>query len=200
LGFTHHAAFMPFPSDDFRDLLTRVQQHDESAARVLVAQLEPDLRRIVNSYPTLSEEGDDLMQDIFFKIFHKLSSYRGDAPFIHWASRLARFTCIDRLRRKKARPEHRMSDLTDDERTLLHNIASEATSPSADVASDLLDRLLATLRPVDAWLLREVELTQRSLADVAKEAGWNLGLASVRLFRARHRLKRAFDQLEPPTP
>ena len=191
---------MPSPCDDFADLLARVQQRDESAARVLVEQLEPELRRIVNSYPTLHEEGDDLMQDIFFKIFHKLSSYRGDAPFVHWASRLARFACIDRLRRKKARPEQRMSDLTDDEQTLLHNITSESITPSADVASGLLDRLLATLRPVDAWLLHEVELAQRTLAEVAKEAGWNLGLASVRLFRARHRLKRAFDQLEPPTP
>ncbi|MBL9146015.1 MAG: RNA polymerase sigma factor [Verrucomicrobiaceae bacterium] len=191
---------MPSSSDDFRELLARVQQHDESAARVLVAQLEPELRRIVNSYPTLTEDGDDLMQDILFKVFHKLSSYRGDAPFIHWASRLARFACIDRLRRKKSRPEQRMSDLSEEQRTLLHNIANDTAQPSADVASGLLDRLLATLRPVDAWLLREVELAQRSLTDVAKEAGWNLGLASVRLFRARHRLKRAFDQLEPPTP
>lgn len=183
--------------DELSELIARVQQRDESAARVLVARLGPDLRRIVHSYPTLSEDSDDLMQDIFFKIFQKLSSYRGDAPLEHWASRLARYACIDRLRRKKACPIQRLGDLCDEQRTLLENMPGEVTRSSVDAASGLLDQLLATLRPLDSWLLREVELAQRSLPDVAAEAGWNLGLASVRLFRARHRLKCAFEKLEP---
>jgi RNA polymerase sigma-70 factor, ECF subfamily len=183
--------------DDHRDLIARIAQRDEHAARILVERLGPELRRIVNSYPILQEDSDDLMQDIFFKIFDKLTGFRGDAPLEHWASRIARYACIDRLRRKKARPEQRMSDLSDEQRAHLYNVASDDANPSADAASGLLDQLLATLRPLDAWLLREVELAQRTLADVALEAGWNLGLASVRLFRARFRLKRAYQQLEP---
>lgn len=186
--------------DELRDLATRVLQRDESAARRLVEQLGPELRRIVHSYPTLHEHSDDLMQDIFFKIFAKLPSFRGDAPLLHWASRVARYACIDQLRRKKARPEQCMSDLSDEQRTLLQDIVCEDARPSADAASNLLDQLLATLLPLDAWLLREVELAQRTLTDVAREAGWNAGLAAVRLFRARQRLKRAFQQLEPSSP
>lgn len=184
--------------DDLPGLITRVQQRDEDAARVLVGRLGPDIARIVNSYPALSEDSEDLMQDIIFKIFRKLPTFRNDAPLEHWASRLARFACIDRLRQKKARPELRMSDLTDEQAALLDNLAAEEarTIAHADVAGGLLDQLLSALRPIDAWLLREVELAQRSLA----EAGWNTGLASVRLFRARHRLRRAFEKLEPPTP
>ncbi len=192
---------MPEPAarDDLASLIARVQQHDESAARVLVARLGPDLRRIVHSYPTLNEDSDDLMQDIFFKIFQKLSSYRGDAPLEHWASRLARHACIDRLRRKKACPVQRLNDLSEAQRALLENLPGEVSRPSPEIASGLLDQLLATLRPLDAWLLREIELAQRTLPDVAAEAGWNLGLASVRLFRARHRLRRAFEKLESIT-
>ena len=185
--------------DDWRELITRVSQRDENAARALVERLGPGLRRIVNSYPTLQEDGDDLMQDIFFRIFHKLGSYRGDAPLEHWASRVARFACIDRLRSKRARPELRMCELSEEQQFMLQNLASAEERPSADVASGLLDRLLSSLRPIDAWLLREIELAQRTLSDVALEAGWNVGLAAVRLFRARQRLKRAFQKLEPPT-
>lgn len=186
--------------DDLSELIERIARRDETAARVLVERLGADLRRIVNSYPTLHPHSDDLMQDIFFKIFRKLPSYRGEAPLEHWASRVARFACIDRLRRQKARPELVMSDLSLEQRALLQNLASEDEGSSADAASGLLDQLLAGLRPLDAWLLREVEVAQRTLADVASEAGWNPGLASVRLFRARHRLKRAFEKLDRPTP
>jgi|JI6StandDraft_1071083.scaffolds.fasta_scaffold00592_5 RNA polymerase sigma-70 factor (ECF subfamily) len=190
----------PTARDDLASLIARVQQRDESAARVLVSRLGPDLRRIVHSYPTLSEDSDDLMQDIFFKIFQKLSSYRGDAPLEHWASRLARYTCIDRLRRKKACPIQRLGDLSEEQRALLENMPGEVTRSSADAASGLLDQLLSTLRPLDAWLLREVDLVQRTLSDVAAEAGWNLGLTSVRLFRARQRLRCAYKNLEPAQP
>lgn len=186
--------------EDLASLIARIQQRDESAARALVARLGPELYKIVHSYPTLKEDSDDLMQDIFFKIFQKLSSYRGDAPLEHWASRLARYACIDRLRRKKACPVQRLDDLSAEQRAFLENLPGEAPQTSADTASDLLDRLLASLRPLDAWLLREIELAQRTLPDVAAEAGWNLGLASVRLFRARHRLRRAFEKLEPALP
>ncbi len=186
--------------EEMAGLIARVRQRDEPAARALVERLGPDIARIVNSYPTLREDSEDLMQDIFLKIFNKLPTFRGDAPLEHWASRLARFACIDRLRKKKARPEHRISDLTVEQAALLDNLAAEDAQAStrADAAGGLLDQLLSTLRPLDAWLLREVELAQRSLADVAAEAGWNAGLASVRLFRARRRLRRAFEKLEPP--
>ncbi|MBL9129770.1 MAG: RNA polymerase sigma factor [Verrucomicrobiaceae bacterium] len=186
--------------DELRDLTARILRRDEAAARRLVEQLGPDLRRIVHAYPTLHEDSDDLLQDIFARIFDKLPGFRGDAPLLHWASRIARHACIDQLRHKNARPEQRMSDLTEEQRTLLQDIVCEESRPSADAASTLLDQLLATLRPLDAWLLREVELAQRTLTEVAQEAGWNIGLAAVRLFRARQRLKRAFQQLEPSTP
>ncbi len=135
--------------EEMAGLIARVRQRDEPAARALVERLGPDIARIVNSYPALREDSEDLMQDIFLKIFNKLPTFRGDAPLEHWASRLARFACIDRLRKKKARPEHRISDRTVEQAALLDNLAAEDAQAStrADAAGGLLDQLLSTLRP-----------------------------------------------------
>lgn len=193
----------PQPSDETAALIARVRQGDEVAARALVERLGPLVGRIANAYPALRGEFEDVVQDIFLRLFRKLGTYRGEAPLEHWAARAARFACIDRLRRLKVRRECRWSDLSPGERAF-----AEAADPGggrSDAAPEdalaLIDRLLATLRPIDAWLLRRIELDEQSVAEVAAEAGWTAGATHVRLFRARAKLRRALRDLEsePPT-
>jgi RNA polymerase sigma-70 factor (ECF subfamily) len=186
---------LPPSQDETASLIVRIQRHDEGAARILVERLGPLVAKIIGSYSALREELDDLAQDVFFKIFRSLHTWRGKGALEHWAARIARCACIDRLRRKKARPEQRMADLTPAETALLENAPSVEALPhdrAADAFS-LLGKLLDTLAPLDAWLLRQIEFEERTVADVAAEAGWNVGATHVRLFRARARLKRAFQ-------
>ena len=81
---------------------------------------------------------------------------------------------------------------------MLESVAASADPTDADApqALELLNRLLDQLPATDAWLLRQVELEQKTLAEVCVETGWNGGAARVRLFRARHRLQKMFRQLE----
>ncbi len=132
------------------------------------------------------------------KMFSRLDQYRGDAPFEHWVSRLAVTTCLDRLRRQRVRPELRWADLSEEEQRVLENTAPSAEAANADMghAHALLEKLLGVMPQADAWLIRQVELDQKSLAEVCAAAGWNAGAARVRLFRARHRLRQAFRELE----
>lgn len=187
---------MPDGNDDIADLIARAQQRDEAAARALVERLGPLIAKVISAHSALRDEADDLAQDIFFKLFRSLHTWRGDGALEHWAARIARCACIDRLRRKKARPEQRIADLTPGELALLE--AAQSIEPPPDDraadAANLLEKLLALLPPLDAWLLRQVELAERTVADVAAEAGWNTGATHVRLFRARARLKRTFQK------
>ena len=188
------------PNDELSELLHRASRRDEAAARAVVEELGPLVRRIINGHSILRMEADDVMQDVFFGIFRSAGRYRGDAPVTHWAARIARFTCIARLRRRKrTAAEIRWSDLPEGQQALLAEGYAADEPPSATAGEDataLLDSLFARLQPLDAWLLREVELRQRSHAEVAAEAGWNTVLLRVRLFRARRRLQAAFENLQ----
>ncbi len=180
------------------ELVGRVRQHDEDAARALAEQLYPVVAPIVIANLRRRDDANDLMQDVMLKIFSRLEQFRGEVPLEHWVRRIALTTCFDRLRRQKARPEHLFTDLSENERTALEMAHAPEGAPEPDAADALalLNRLLDQLPPKEAWLLRQVELENKTIADVCAETGWNPGAARVRLFRARLRLKAEFRKME----
>lgn len=184
------------------DLIACVRAGDEAAAQELVRRLYPALARIVHANLPKRDAPEDLMQEIFGKLFSRLDQYRGDVPFERWAGRIALNTCLDRLRRQQVRPEVRWTDLDASARTALEEVAEEADplEPDAAGALALLETLLAALPVQDAWLLRQLELEQRSIAEVCAETGWNSGLTRIRAFRARRRLQAKFKELERQRP
>jgi RNA polymerase sigma-70 factor (ECF subfamily) len=179
-------------------LVARVRDHDELAARELVERLYPLVAQVVRANLPRRDEPEDLMQEIFMKMFSRLEQFRGTVPFEHWVARIALTTCLDQLRRQRARPELRFADLTDDQRTVVERVTtgSEPTDADAPQALALFNRLLDGLAPADAWLLRAVELEQKPLTKVCAVTGWNGGAARVRLFRARRRLQAGFRQMK----
>jgi RNA polymerase sigma-70 factor (ECF subfamily) len=184
------------------ELLRRVQARDEGASKVLVERLYPLVAKVVQANLPRRDDPEDLLQEVFMKVFARLDQYRGDAPFEHWVSRLAVTTCLDRLRRQKVRPELRWADLSEEEQKVIEQAPQPGEAADADAvnALGLVEKLLERLPAADAWLLRRVELEQQTLADVCREAGWNSGAARVRLFRARLRLRAAFRELEKNQP
>jgi RNA polymerase sigma-70 factor (ECF subfamily) len=201
-----HVLHTPGPEpggDDLPRLLEGVRAGDEEAARLVVERLYGLVRKIVLANLPRRDEPEDLTQDVFLKMFSRLDQFRGQVPFENWVSRIALTTCLDRLRRQKARPELRWSDLTEEEQQAVAQSAdpAEPNDASAMVSSNagarsLVEKLLAALPPKDAWLLRKVELEEQSLAEVCAATGWMSGAARVRLFRARRRLEAAFRALE----
>lgn len=103
---------------------------------------------------------EDVVQEVFVKLFDAVARYRGDAPFGAWLKRMTANAAIDHLRALRFR------DDDDPERVL------SEVSASADVAPDtdhdlwtLLQRLPARARAV--VLLHEVEgYTHRELAEL----------------------------------
>ena len=188
----------PAPEVDLLDLVARVRAGDEEAARDLIERLYDHVRKIVAAHLARRDDPEDVMQEVYLKAFGKLDQFRGQVPFEHWVARIALTTCFDRLRRQRIRPELRWSDLAEEERAMVEATADDRVSGDADagIALSLIEKLLEALPADDAWLLRQVELEEKSLTEVCGSTGWNSGLARVRLFRARRRLRSAFHRLE----
>lgn len=186
------------PVEISKSLLERVKAREEAAARELVTLLHPVVSRVVRGHLGRRDEPEDLMQEVYLRIFGRLDQYRGETPFVHWVRRVALNTCLDRLRRQRARPEFRFADLTDAEQELMRETPSEevATEYQQGAAMELIERLLGCMSEKDAWLIRELELRGKTIAEVCAETGWNAGVTRIRAFRARARLKALFKDLE----
>ncbi len=184
---------------DFVGCLERVRARDQGAARQLVAELYPQVIRIVRSHLPRRVAEEDLAQDIFLKMFTRLDQYQGSVPFPHWVSRIAVTTCIDQLRAQKRRPEFRWADLPEEQAEVLDNVITDHrdTAPGdALAARELVNRLLGQLKPEDQMVIRLLDLEQKTLAEISALTGWNQTLIKVRAFRARRKLQKLFQELK----
>ena len=92
-------------STDVPGLLARVAAGDQGAARALVEQVHPIVRRIVRARRPRRMAEEDLEQEVFMKMFARLGQYQGEAPFTHWVARIAVTTCLDHGRAWQRRPQ-----------------------------------------------------------------------------------------------
>lgn len=177
------------------DVIARVHAGDQAAAVELIAHTRQIVGRIARSNLPRRSTEEDLVQEVYLKIFSRLGQYRGDAPFEHWVSRVAVTTCVNQLRAQRRRPELRMADLSSGEALMLEATVWDPHErlPGQDFAArDLLVQLLDRLRPEDRMLVVWFELEERTIADIQALTGWNSNFIKMRLFRARRKLKRYF--------
>lgn len=188
--------------DDIFDLaacLEGVRKDDQASCRALVEQLHPLVIRIVRAHLPRRTPEEDLVQEVFIKMFHRLGQYEGKVPFPNWVSRIAVTTCIDHLRAQKRRPEYRWADLSEDEAQVLDAVTRDESQPdpaSALAARELTAKLLDTLGPTDRTVITMLDLEQKSLAEIASLTGWSQTMIKVRAFRARRKLQHAFKRLQ----
>ncbi len=190
---------------DLLPQVERVRQGDPEAARSLVAALQPQVLRIVRSHLPVRAAEEDLVQDIFVKLFTRLDQYqaRGGVPFEHWVSRLAVRTCLDALRAERRRPELRWSDLPEEQSAWLDfMLVDQAAPPDTAPASarELLEKLLAQLSPDDRLVISLLDLEEKSVKEIAQLTGWSTTLVKVRAFRARRKLRKLAETFKANNP
>lgn len=182
---------------DLMDLLERVRRREEDAARRLVERLHPLVARIVGAHRPRRMSHEDLVQEVFMSVFADIGQYRGAVPFEHWVARVAVTTCLDALRREKARPELRWADLTEREAAALaamRDTGHEAgTEEDRAHAREVVGMLLGTLPAEERLLMRWLALEERTVEEVCRLTGWGRSRVKVRAFRARRRMRRALE-------
>jgi RNA polymerase sigma factor (sigma-70 family) len=192
-------------SDDAFDVpacLEGVRRGNQAACRALVDHLQPLVLRIVRAHLPRRTAEEDLAQEVFIKMFQRLHQYEGRVPFPNWVSRIAVTTCIDHLRAQRRRPELRWADLSEEEAQVLDAVTrdeSGADPAAAAAARELVAKMLDTLGATDRTVITMLDLEQKTLAEISALTGWTQTMIKVRAFRARRKLRLAFQRLEQGT-
>ena len=177
---------------DASALVKAALQHDDEAARTLVQQLYPLVAKVVRAHRPRRTAEEDLCQMIFIKVFQKLSQFSGKVPLEHWVSRIAVNTCLNQIASEKVRPELRHADLSEEERAVVENLASSSHELSPDrrfASRQLVEHLLAALKPVERLAIDLLYLQGRSVEEIRRITGWSTAAIKVRAFRARQKMK-----------
>lgn len=187
------------PVEDLGQLVERVRQRDEDAARALMDRLHPLVLKIVRGHLPWRTSEEDLVQTVFMKMFANIEQFEGRVPVAHWVSRIAVNTCLSALKAEKSRPELRWADLSEEGQAVVESLAVEredAMETNGASARELVRDLLARLNPADRLVVTLLHLEEKSVAEVQKITGWSAPLVKVRAFRARRKLQKILEKLE----
>jgi len=179
------------------DLIAAVLNGDAASFEPLVQKYSPRIFATARRYARRESEVEDIVQEVWLKAFHKLGSFRGEAPFEHWLMRLAVRTCYDFLRGHQRNREATFTDLTEPEDDWLERFAAAPASASehAEAARQLVERVLEQLSPAARMVITLLELEDRSVKEIAELTGWSVPLVKVRAFRARSEMRKILARI-----
>jgi RNA polymerase sigma-70 factor, ECF subfamily len=140
------------------------------------------------------EEAADALQDAMVSAFRRAGSFRGDSAVTTWLHRIVVNACLDRMRRRSARP----TASGQDEDALDALVSRPLSDPSGttDTALDVM-AALRHLVPEQQSALVLVDMLGYSVADAADVLGVSQGTVKSRCARGRARLLPRLAHLRP---
>jgi RNA polymerase sigma-70 factor (ECF subfamily) len=85
------------------ECIRRCQAGKTDAFEGIVQAYEKKIYNLAFRMTGNHEDANDLAQEAFVKVYHSISTFRGDAKFSTWLYRIATNVCLDELRRKGRR-------------------------------------------------------------------------------------------------
>jgi RNA polymerase sigma-70 factor (ECF subfamily) len=88
---------------DIDSLVQRCQQGELAAFTELFRLYEAQVYRLAVTILRHEQDAEDVVQDVFLRVFERIKSYEGHSSFKTWLTAIVVNTCRDRLRRQKVR-------------------------------------------------------------------------------------------------
>lgn len=171
-------------------LIAAVVSGDDGAFATLVSRYKHRVFALAARFARDRDELEDLSQEAFIKAYDNLGSFRRDAPFGHWISRITVRVCYDALR---ARRHERYSQPLDDVLYELKDDA-EAARSEARQARELLRWAMGFLSADERLVITLMELEEMTLRETAEMTGWSEANVKVRAHRARQALRKILEK------
>lgn len=185
------------PTDD--ELASAVLAGDEHAFAEIFERYRRPVTRVVSRFFRDRGEIEEMVQQSFTKAYFSLKKYRGgqSSSFAAWMTKIAVNVCYDEFRRRGRRGESRFSELDDAAANYIETVSDTraVASDTTIAAADLVERIMASVDPLDRIALTLVYSEEYSLYDVANFLGIPTSNLKSRLFRCRNHIKKRFKHL-----
>ena len=92
------------------ELIREFKNGNEKAYNVLVLRYQEKIYWVVRRLLPDHDEADDVVQDVFVKVYRSLNSFKGDSSFYTWLYIIAENLSLNEIRRKKTRKTFALDD------------------------------------------------------------------------------------------
>jgi RNA polymerase sigma-70 factor (ECF subfamily) len=145
------------------------------------------IRRISNVGP---EEAEDVLQNIFIKVYLNLNDFDDSLKFSSWVYRIAHNEVIDNYRKHKARPQLLDADIKDSQ---IKELASDTNLLEELAHQELKQEISAAISRIDLKYQEMIvlkyleEKDYQEISDIIKKP---LGTVASRMNKAKAELKK----------
>jgi RNA polymerase sigma-70 factor (ECF subfamily) len=177
------------------EVIERARGGDSQAFNDLVLAYRKRILGTISRLIGRPEDVEDVAQEVFVRLYYSLDQLRTFEVFEPWLYRLTVNAAYDYLRRRKRRPESRMSDLSEQQVVMADSSAGAKRQESEREKGrirDFMDALFRHVSDDDRLLLTLKEVEGLSLKELEQVYNINENALKVRLFRARQRVLKAY--------
>jgi RNA polymerase sigma-70 factor (ECF subfamily) len=171
-------------NEDLFLLLEKSQEGDERAMESIYERYKKSLFNLAYRYTYNPVAAEDLLQDIFVKIFSHIGDVRTQETFVAWMYRVAVNTCYSYLRSRKSESHKSiaLSEIEGKKEEAVYDGHEESLSKPLDEAIQTLPERLRAV-----FLLHDVEGYKHE--EIARTLGFTVGTSKSQLFKARLRIR-----------
>jgi RNA polymerase sigma-70 factor (ECF subfamily) len=174
----------PRPQASLSSLILRSRQGDERAMEEIYDRYKKPLFNLAYRYTFDRVAAEDLLQDIFIKIFTHMKDVQRDETFVAWMYRIAVNACYSFLRSRRSRDGKTLS-ISEIEGRKEEAVYDGHENSLAKPLDEAIRELPERLRSV--FLLHDVQGYKHE--EIARMLGISAGTSKSQLFKARIRIR-----------
>lgn len=179
------------------ELVIYTQQGHQEAFRYIVQQCNQRLFRVAISVLNNDHDAQDALQNAYLNAYQKIHTFKGDALFTTWITRIVLNECYQLLRKQKPNVELSAAEIPS-QVIPFPNRSNAMTDPIAHTSNaemrHLLERTISTLPPKYRTVLMLRDIEQFSTAETAQLLDLTVETVKTQLHRARQQLKEKLSQ------
>lgn len=180
------------------ELIHALQQGQHAAFKVLVETYKDRLYNTILGFVQNFEDAEDIVQDVFIKVYQSIHQYKGEAMLATWLYRIAVTHSLDHLRKKKRKKRFSgfmmMLGVAENDDDNLHDFNHPGVIAENKEKAAVMFKAIQQLAENQkaAFLLQKVEgLKQPQIAEVLKLSE---GAVESLLSRAKASLKKLLTE------
>jgi RNA polymerase sigma-70 factor (ECF subfamily) len=171
---------------DDRELIRRHLNGDAHAFGLLVGRHRDRLWAVALRTVGDREEAADAVQDALVSAYRRADSYRGEAAVSTWLHRIVVNACLDRMRRRGARPTSPLPEHEDTSQVLADAVVDDVAEQTE--RRSIVMAALAQLSDDHRRAVVLVDMEGYSVGEAAELLGCPAGTVKSRCARARAKL------------
>jgi RNA polymerase sigma factor (sigma-70 family) len=169
-------------SDTDQTLIQKIKEGDTSAFGQLIEKYKNVSLSLVYSILKDKELSEDVLQDIFIKVFEKIDSFKYQSIFSTWLYRIVINTSYNEL--KKIKPKVDIDNIT----LLPEGFITKEDFFKVENQKRFIQLALKAIKPEESVVLNLFYLCEMSILEITKITGFSESKIKVNLHRGRSNL------------